>query len=163
MDSDDPPTLVLREARESDVPDLARIYAASIRELGPEYYSPEGIEAWAASAEETRFRDFVLGPHTLVAEDASGPVGFAGMEKTGRIASLFVRPDRARQGVGSQLLEALLRRPEAPTRLWTQASELSRPLFEKFGFTLVETEVVERRGAELVRYVMERRGGGRGL
>lgn len=159
MDSDDPPTLVLREARESDVAEMARIYAASIRELGPEYYSPEGIEAWAASAEEAGFPDFILGPYTLVAEDASGLVGFAGMEETGRIASLFVRPDRARQGVASQLLEALLRRPEVPRRLWTQASELSRPLFERFGFTVAETEVVERRGAELVRYVMERRGG----
>ena len=159
MDSDDPPALVLREARESDVAELARIYAASIRELAPEYYPADRVEAWAAFAEEAGFRDFILGPHTLVAVDASGPVGFAGMEETGRIASLFVRPDRARQGVASQLLEALLRRPEVPTRLWTQASELSRPLFEKFGFTVVETEVVERRGTELGRYVMERRGG----
>lgn len=148
--------IAIGPAREEDVPGLARLYGASVRALAPEHYAPDAVEAWAAFSDDPGFRDFILNADTLVAEDATGLVGFGGVEGSGRIASLYVRSDRARQGIGAQLLEALLLRPERPMRFWTEASALSRPLFESFGFTLAETEVVERRGARVERYLMER-------
>lgn len=146
----------LREVRESDLSELAQLYANSIRALGPEHYGPDGISAWAAFAGEDGFRDFVLDSTTLVAEDSSGILGFGGKDDSGRIVSLYVRPDKARRGIGSLLLDGLLKQTGIPTRFWTQASALSRPLFERFGFEVVETELVERHGAQLERYVMER-------
>lgn len=107
--------------------------------------------------EEDGFREFVLAADTTVAEDGSGAVGFAGIDEPGGIVSLYVRPDRARQGIGSRLLGLLLARSPAPDRFWTHASALSRPLFERFGFAVVEAEVVERHGAQFTRYRMERR------
>jgi putative acetyltransferase len=148
---------VLRRARESDVSELARLYSASVRALAPGFYPPESVIAWAAFAEDPGFRDFVLAVDTLVVEDSSGLIGFAGLDQSGRITSLYVRPDRTRKGVGSRLLSTLLGSSPRPLRFWTQASTLSRPLFERFGFVVVETEVVERHGAKLERYVMERR------
>ncbi|MEJ2542207.1 MAG: hypothetical protein P8188_19960 [Gemmatimonadota bacterium] len=41
--------------------------------------------------------------------------------------------------------------------LRTEASELSRGLFERFGFVVVEEEVVERGGIQIVRHKMEAR------
>jgi hypothetical protein len=40
-----------------------------------------------------------------------------------------------------------------------EASEFSRPLFEKFGFSVVETEVVNRSGVRFERFRVERPAG----
>lgn len=148
----------LRRVRETDVADLAGLYSASVYALGPEHYSAEAVRVWAAFSQEAGFRRFVLDPYTLVAEDESGLLGFAGLEVSGRIVSLYVRPDRARAGIGSRLLSALLERGESTgiRQVWTQASALSKPLFQRFGFRLVSLEVVERYGTKMERYIMER-------
>lgn len=153
-----PPGVAVRPAAESDVPALSRLYADAVESLGPAFYGPEAVRAWAAFAEADGFPGFVLRPDTLVAEDASGLLGFAGLDDEGEVRSLYVRPDRAREGVASGLLAELLRRGETRgfRRFRTHASALSRPLFERFGFTMVETEMVERAGVPLERYRMER-------
>ena len=92
--------LTMRKAREADVPELSRLYAESVRTLGPKHYSPEAIAAWASFAEHEGFRDFVLRPWTVVAEDESGLVGFGGVDASGHVASLYVRGDRSREGSG---------------------------------------------------------------
>jgi putative acetyltransferase len=148
--------LRLRRARDTDVADLAALYADSIRRLGPEYYRPEAVEAWAAHALSHQFRDFILTNQALIAEDSTGTAGFGSIDGSGRIASLYVRPDRSRQGVGSTLLAALLDigRAEGLGEFRAEASELSKPLFERFGFSVVASEVVEREGIPIERYRM---------
>lgn len=157
-----PGSLTLRDAREADLADLARIYADAVSRLGPEHYAPDAVAAWSAFARDARFRDFILGPRTVVAEDDSGIVGFGGLGEDGHIASLYIRPDRARQGIGARILDELLRTGEALgiRRFHTEASEHSRPLFQRFGFEVVEVEVVERQGVQIERYRMERHEGG---
>lgn len=151
-------SIEIRQAREEDVPELAVLYSDSIRSVGLEYYEPDAIEAWAAFARSDGFRDFVLQNRTLVAEEKAGISGFGGIDHSGRIASLYVKPDRNRRRIGSTLLEALLDVGQASgvCEFRTEASEFSRPLFEKFGFEVVGTEVVEREGVRIERYRMER-------
>ena len=148
----------LRDARPDDVPALRRLYDAAVRALGPARYAPDAVASWAAFSDDDRFPAFILDAHTLVAEDATGPVGFAGVDDDGLVASLYVRPDRARQGIGALLLGAVLERAAARgvRRFETRASALARPLFERFGFTVVAPEVVERGGARVERYIMAR-------
>ena len=64
------------------------------------------------------------------------PVGIGGLEKKGRISSLFVSPGCMRRGIGSALLTRLLEEAESRNmgQLRTEASEFSKALFEKFGF-----------------------------
>lgn len=151
--------VVLREAREDDVPELRRLYADSVRRLGPEHYPPEAVAAWASFAEEARFRDFVMTPLSFVAEDDSGVVGFAGVDASGHVVFLYVRGDRGREGIGSRLLSKLLEvgRAEGARNFRTEASELSRPLFARFGFSVVGVEVVDRSGVAFERFRMEKR------
>jgi putative acetyltransferase len=152
----------LRRAREEDVPTLARLYEESIRAEAPDHYAESQIQVWASfAAREEEFRRFVLGPFTLVAEDGSGVVGFGGLETDGRLASLFVRRDRVRHGVGTALLSALIEHGEREglQTFRTEASEMSRGLFERFGFTLDSVEIVERDGETLPRYRMVLRTG----
>lgn len=148
----------IRKAFEADVPTLAALYADAVRSAGPGHYTPEQVEAWAAFADEAAFRPFVSRPLTLVAEDDTGPVGFAGLKPDGHVTALYVRPDRMRQGVGAALLGAILDEAarQGVDRLYTEASAFSRSLFERFGFVLDSVERVERRGAWFERYRMVR-------
>jgi putative acetyltransferase len=153
----------IREATAADVPALAALYADAVRAAGPAYYDPAQVDAWAAFADEPRFRRFVLDPLTLVAENMGagaegGIIGFAGLRKDGHVTALYVHPDRMRSGIASALLRAVVERAEAQglRRLTTDASKVSRPVFARHGFRVEAVETVERRGATFERYRMVR-------
>jgi putative acetyltransferase len=149
-----------RTATEQDVPALAELYAGSVLALGPQLYDDDQVASWAAFASHTdAFRRFVLEPTTFVAEDETGILGFCGIFDDGHIASLYVRPDRGRRGIATQLLEAALdyavhQRIEFVN---AHASRLSHPLFLKLGFKTVRTEVARRDSVSFERYLVERR------
>lgn len=151
--------MVLREVREEDVPTLARLYADSVRTLAPGRYTAEAVEAWASRAERAAFRDLVVIPRTLVVEDETGIVGFGGLDPSGHVASMYVRGDRSREGIGSLLLSRLLEAGEdaGMRRFTVDASLVARSLFERHGFSIVATEVVEREGVDIARLRMEKR------
>ena len=105
-----------RLATSDDLPALAELYATTVRRLGPTLYTAEQVRVWSESPRDAeRFRDFILNARTLVAlaENATDPVGFAGLEADGRIASLYVAADFCRQGVGTALLQAILEQARA--------------------------------------------------
>ena len=150
---------IIRDMRPGDEPILAALYRDSVTGLGPTFYSPDQVRAWASFSEEGEaFEEFVAIPRTIVAEDETGPVGFAGLEEDGHVVSLYVRSDRARRGVGARLLEAVLEQARARgiPRLYAEASLFSRPVFESHGFHCERTERVERRGALFERFRMVR-------
>ncbi|NNF57161.1 MAG: GNAT family N-acetyltransferase [Rhodothermaceae bacterium] len=149
----------IRTATEADVPALAALYAAAARAAGPAVYTPEQVETWATFAETRAFRQWVVDAHTLVAEADDGrPIGFSGLAEDGHVTALYIHPDRMRQGVGSALLRAVLARAEAQglERLYVETNPFSRPLFERFGFRLVEVETVTRGTVTFERTVLER-------
>lgn len=150
-----------RLATADDLPALAELYSYTVRKMGPALYTEDQVRVWSASPEDTeRFRGFVLNAHTLVAmvEDATHPVGFAGLEPNGRIASLYVHADYCRRGIGSALLAAILEKAQSDglTRLRTEASKFSRPVFERHGFELDEVERGMHNGVPFMRFLMSR-------
>ncbi len=161
MDGGTPGSAVrIRWSREEELPRLAEVFEAAVRGLGPLRYTPEQVEAWVGGGRDKGVGSFLLGPHTLVAERDGGVIGFASFSPDGHLASLYVHPDHGRAGIGGRLLRALLR--EAAARgiddLHTEASEFSRPVFERAGFVLDEVEEVERDGVAFTRYRMVRSG-----
>jgi len=150
-----------RLATADDLPALAELYATTVRKLGPALYTADQVRVWSASPDDAeRFRCFVLNAYTLVAvvEESPHPVGFAGLEADGRIASLYVQADFCRRGIGSALLTALLQKAEQDglTQLRTEASKFSRPVFERFGFELDEVERGMHHGVPFMRFLMSR-------
>ena len=140
------------------LPQMEAIYRDSIRELACDYYTSEQIEVWSSVFdEEVDFQGWVERAITFVAVTGqSRCMGFSGIERSGHIASLFVSPEWARRGVGSQLLRRVLEEANSMgcTRLSVDASELSRPLFEKYGFHLLGVEHKTIKGVDLSRYKM---------
>jgi len=155
------PLIRIRRAQSSDVPALANLYRQSVLATAPQAYTPEQTTAWAAFATDfAPFQRFILGVTTYVAiaaNEAQDIVGFAGIGATGHVASVYVHPDRARQGIGSLLMQRLLTHAHTHRlpRLYAEASEFSLGLFQKFGFRLYDTEVVVRQGVPFTRYLVE--------
>ncbi|HEY1068554.1 MAG TPA: GNAT family N-acetyltransferase [Pirellulales bacterium] len=148
--------LSIRRAVADDHSGLAALFADAILTTGPSGYSPQQVTAWA-SADFESIRSGLLSGHTLVAEDESGIVGFSDLAAEGYVSALFVRGDRQRQGVGSALLAEIIAeaRRQGVARLQTRASVFSRGTFAKFGFRLIDVQIVERRGATFQQEIME--------
>lgn len=148
----------IRLARDSDLPTLARLYQETIIQHGPQKYTFAQTQAWASFATDTEaFRRFILESTTFVATDETGIVGFAGIKAEGHVSSVYVRGDRLHQGIGSELMQILMAYAAAHQipRLYGEASEFSLGLFKKFGFRLYDLEIVERKGVEFTRYLVE--------
>jgi putative acetyltransferase len=148
----------IRVVTASDIPALEAVYRDSVKAIAPQRYSPEQVEAWAYFPSDTEaFNNFIFNPTTFVAEIEGIIVGFSGCEKNGHIASLYVRGDYNHQGIGSRLLETVITSAKLDKipRLYTEASEFSRALFEKFGFQVSGTENLVREGVWFHRYLMD--------
>jgi putative acetyltransferase len=125
-----------------DAPALAELTVAAIAMIGPRAYAIEQVLAWAAR--HPGAPRFVAGAEAgeliLVAATADDtPAAYAILQPDGVLDMLYCHPDHAGRGLATALLfaihsEAAKRGLEAIT---TKASEISRPVFERAGYTLL--------------------------
>ena len=149
--------MLIRRAASDDLPALATLYAQTVRTHGPSLYSSAQVDAWAsAGTVNERFHDFVFRPTTFVAQDEHGPAGFAGIEADGHVQSLYVRADCTRRGIGTALMRHVFNhaRSLGIESLYTEASQFSRPLFERLGFSVDHAQHVTYAGVSFERWVM---------
>ena len=89
----------------------------------------------------------------LIAEDEGHIVGIGQVRPHGdgsrELSSLVVAPERQAQGIGSQVVEALLARETKPTYLFCRDRLAS--FYERFGFQLVERRQLPRALARMHR------------
>ncbi|WP_436063636.1 MULTISPECIES: N-acetyltransferase family protein [unclassified Phenylobacterium] len=161
MISNPAPRFSLRPYLQTDAAELSELYYESVQRLGGRRYSPEQVVAWApapvdAATVQARAGD---GRTTLVAVDDRGRLlGYGDLEADGHIDHLYCRPEAAGTGVALTLLEALerLARDQGVERLYVEASELAKGLFERKGFTVSHRRDFEVRGVAIHNYAMER-------
>ena len=151
----------LRPYRPADAAALTELYARSVRHYGPRAYTPEQVDAWAATADvertAARCRD---GRVVVVARDEAGTVlGFAELETDGHLDMLYVAPEAEGQRIGTLLYATIetQARDLGLHRVFVEASELARPLFERQGFTLLGRNDLVLAGVDIHNYRMEKR------
>ena len=130
-------TARLRPMRLADLP--------AVLELEEQLFAPD---TWTAAM----YRDELARTdtrHYLVAEDGARVVGYAGLiayADEAHVSTIGVAPDRQGEGVGAQLLDALLveadRRSPVVLLEVRADNELARGLYRRRGFT----EIGRRRG-----------------
>jgi putative acetyltransferase len=152
---------ILRPYHPTDAAALTALYARSVRHFGPRAYTPEQVAVWAATADIARTAARCSdGRHVVVAQDDAGTVlGFADLEADGHLDMLYVAPEAEGLHVGSQLyaaIEAHARR-RGLRRIFVEASELARPLFERRGFTLLGRSDLMMDSVAIHNYRMEKR------
>lgn len=156
----------LRPFRLDDAPALAELTLAAIVTLGIRTYSVKQTLSWAARHPGApRFVDgLAKGDLIFVAlADDDAPAAYALMEPDGHIDMLYCHPDHAGKGLATALLTAVedAARQAGITLLFTEASELARPVFERAGFVLLHRRdfVLSTCGEDIAihNYAMEKR------
>ena len=156
----------IRPFRPDDAEALGHLTLAAIRETAARSYAPAQVEAWAARhPDPRRFRESAGKGDTILVrtDDSDRPVAYALMEANGHVDMLYCDPDHGGSGIGA----ALLGRLEANAglrgiaRLFTEASELARPVFARAGWTELHRRdfTLEHEGAAVPihNYAMEKR------
>lgn len=151
--------LSLRPYQSSDAEALSALYEASVRALGARCYSAAQIDAWASltptpESLDARMQD---GRTRLVAltDDIAG---FIDVEPDGHIDLLYVAPAAAGLGVARTLLETAeaLAPLSGAGRLYAEASETARPVFERLGFSVVVRRDFEVAGVAIHNWAVEK-------
>ncbi len=135
----------LRPYVPADAKRCAEIFRASIEELAAEDYDADQREAWASTADdEATFAARVGGGLGLIAVIDGAAAGFATLKGAETIDMLYVDPAFTGQGAARTLVDALTRLAAArgAKRLTTEASDVSKPLFERLGFSAQKRNLV---------------------
>ncbi|WP_049922068.1 GNAT family N-acetyltransferase [Halopiger djelfimassiliensis] len=145
----------VRDATAADAEVIADVHAASIRELGSEAYDDEQIRAWLSNVDPERYPLGEPGFHVVIAERDDGEiVGFGLLDRepsdledpaAGTVGAVYVRPDHAREGVGSAILETLESAASEAglERLVLTASRNAIEFYRRRGYEGVETVALE--------------------
>jgi putative acetyltransferase len=137
---------VIRPFREDDVEAVKALTLAAIRQTALRAYSPEQVAAWSAGFSQSRVSAWsARGDVILVAVDDDDRVvaytvlEVAGLEAGGHLDMLYCHPDHTGRGLGLALLGAAeaAARARSVCRLFTEASELARPVFERAGYAVI--------------------------
>ena len=130
-----------------------------MHETAAAHYDAEARRAWApAPRPADDWQERLSAMQTFVAEDERGVAGFMTLEPDGRIDFAYVRPVGAGRGVAAQLyahIEAMAR-VQGIGRLYSEASHLALRFLERQGWTLIETQTVNRGGVALTNHRVEK-------
>lgn len=151
--------MILRNYKQSDCAELARLFYHTVHCVNAGDYSREQLDAWATGKVDLEaWNESFRKHHTVVAEVDGIVIGFGDMDETGYLDRLYVHKDHQRQGVATAICDELEQNTKAVV-FSTHASITARPFFEKRGYTVIREQQVERRGVLLTNFVMHKNGG----
>lgn len=139
--------------------EIADLFHHSIHSIDTSVYSTEQQEAWAATPpdyDRWTARLLVRKPYLAIIENKVA--GFIELESDGHIDCLYTSPNYQRRGVARALFNHILNlaRNSGNKLLYVEASLVAKPLFEKFGFTVIRENSLERNQQTLTNYSMQK-------
>ncbi len=153
------PLVTLRRCRSGDAGPILALFRDTIRRVNRRDYTAAQVEAWAqpdltVHAWSARLRDA-----TFVVEADGQIVAFAELDPDGHIDCFFCHADWQGQGLGSLLMEHLVREARAAgaESLYAEVSLTARPFFERKGFAVEMQQEVPVGKQRLTNFRMRRR------
>ena len=151
--------MIIRPYTPADLEAVAQLFTASVHQVAASHYDETQRAAWAPQPPKLNTWQERLAPlQTLVAEENGRLAGFLSYEDDGHIDLLYTAPGSTRTGVASRLYhaaEAALAEAGA-TELFTEASLVARPFFERQGFEVTEEQNVTRNNVSFRRFAMRK-------
>lgn len=149
----------IRAYQQRDAADLAEVFFRSVHEVAKHGYTTAQLDAWAPErpTPERMHQTATDGRLTLVAANQNDrAVAYIDLEPDGHIDHLFCEPGATGQGVASRLCDAAeaAARRQGISRLFTEASELARRVFERKGFVVLARQDMVLRGVPIHNYKM---------
>ena len=144
----------IREYRESDLEAIVRLFYDTVHNINIRDYSSAQIEVWTAGIDMERWNSTLSEHLSLVALDGSVVIGFGDIDESAYLDRLYVHHMYQRLGVGAALCDRLESSAEGrPIRV--HASITAKPFFEKRGYRVLKSQVIERKGVLIPNYIME--------
>ena len=139
--------------------EVIELFQGSVHTVGKQFYNTEQLEAWSPTPPDYNAWHQYLGAikPDLVVENGK-VLGFLGFEHNGHVDRLYVHKDHQRQGVATMLylyIEEIALQNKID-KLFTEASYLAKPFFEKMGFQIIQKNDVCRDGILLNNFSMEK-------
>lgn len=128
--------VVIRRAEPDDAPAIWAAHRASILGLAVADYGGDQIAAWlGATPDDFRPAMAEQGDRYFVADASGDVVGFAAVRGEEALA-VYVRPDAARQGIGTRLLDAVERevRAHGAQAVFCDATLTAVPFYRANGY-----------------------------
>ncbi|NCP84479.1 MAG: GNAT family N-acetyltransferase [Bacteroidetes bacterium] len=125
-----------------DLEELHAIFYRSVHEIGIKVYSTEQCEAWAPSDFDSNYWSMRLkNLKTIFAISDEKKAGFISFRNDGYIDFLYVLPEFNRKGIAKKLYDIIefeLLSTISVSKIYTDASYLAKPFFEKQGFRVTK-------------------------
>lgn len=149
----------IRRLHPGEASALLKVFYSAVHLVACYDYTAEQLDAWAPKdIDASCWEQHIANLNPFVVEWEGEVVGYADIQASGYIDHFFVSAEYARKGIGSQLMEHLLSQARllGVSELTANVSRTAQPLFEKFGFVLVERRYPERRGVVIENAFMRR-------
>lgn len=150
----------LRSLSPDDLPQVVAVYRDAVITQAAAFYAPQQIRAWSEHAACDRgVQEALERGYGLASCSVRSPgiiEAFALLDPLDRLALLYCRGRSCRQGHASGLLEAVetVARHQGCRQLRTEASQLSRPLLQRRGWSVTQAETVIFAGERFRRWQM---------
>ncbi len=145
----------------SDIPELTELYKNTVLSVNRKDYSVEEVEDWASCGDDTEhLHESFSEQHYIVAENNKGLiVGFASINDTGYMHTLFVHKDFQHQGIATLLYQTLEKyaKEKGAERITSEISITARQFFEKQGFVVDKEQKRKANKLHLTNYKMSKK------
>jgi putative acetyltransferase len=146
LDQEETLTVEIRPATAADAEAIIDLHFAAVHQTAATFYPPEVLDRWSGLPNEARYQQLrdadAHGEELfLVAEDASGVVGFGSiLPSVQELHAVYVHPRAGRHGIGSRLLRQLerLARDRGVRQLHLDASVNAEAFYRRAGYEVVE-------------------------
>jgi putative acetyltransferase len=146
---------VVREYRPSDLSAVVTLFQRTVREVNARDYSPFQISAWAPDPPDLdAWSKRLSSGAVFVAERHGDIVGFIRIEANGNLDLLYVAAEFQRQGVAKALFDQVLSWASSRgiKRFVSEVSVTAKPFFERVGFRVLRSQVIERHGISIDKF-----------
>ena len=150
----------VRTATIADAPALKALYKDTVLNINRKDYSLEEVEDWASCGDNIKhWHELFEDQHYILAEDEDKViVGFASVNDSGYMHTLFVHKDFQRQGIATLLYTAVEKyaKEKGAEEMTSEVSITARPFFERHGFIVDEEQRRKANNLHLVNYKMSK-------
>jgi putative acetyltransferase len=143
------PVVDIRPATVADAVAIIDLHFAAVHQTAAGFYAKAVLDSWSRPPDEARYehmrRAVAKGEEVfIVAEDASGMIGFGSIVPTlEELRAVYVHPRAGRRGVGSRILSHLeqLALERGVRQLRMDASINAEAFYKRAGYEVVERDV----------------------
>ena len=152
--------MLIRDYAPEDAFAVSRLRWRAVRVLAPTAYGPAQVAAWLPEPDSVAATRACCedGRSTWLAMVDGKVAGVTDLKADGHVDTLYVDPDHARRGVGSALLRhvQVVASLRGLNGLYTEASEIARPVFVRAGYSVDARRDLVLRGVQMHNYAMSR-------